>query len=432
MEILELTRKIQETLRGCELCRLQADEVARLADKLENKSVTIAVIGQFKRGKTTMINSILGRKLLPTGIVPITAAVTRIKYGAGEMGEKACVCYTNGLREEVPADNLHKYISEQENRNNERGVAEVRIQIECDFLKEGLVLVDTPGVGSVHENNSKSAYDFVRESDGVVFMLSVDSPVNEIEVDFLKRVRRYAGKFYFTVNKVDTVEDEELEEYMEYCSTLLSSIMGILPEDDDAKAVKLIPISARKNTGIDKLTEMIKNDLLQCSEEIMERSVALKLLEIINNTRAQIGSYREVLKMAPNVFNRRFEEMNDILAEERKRAAAIPETSGEGSPAGYLRAGLNEEKALMSERVKKLFGIEYYCTGDRENAAELLSPGEYAAELNEMFDELSDTLHAIFMYKEENAYTVARRIEDMNILVHEMDRFRRQIETSMV
>ena len=428
MEILELTRKIQESLQRNELCRLQAREVAELACKLEDKTVTIAVIGQFKRGKTTMINSILGRKLLPTGIVPITAAVTRIEYGPGETGERARVYYTNGLNEEVPVDDLHRYISEQENHNNEKGVAEVRVQIESEFLRDGLVLVDTPGVGSVHENNSRSAYDFARESDGVIFMLSVDSPVNEIEVDFLKSVRRYAGKFYFIVNKVDIVDDEDLEEYMEYCGKLIGSIMDIPPEEEDAKAIKLVPISARKNKGIDRLTDMIRNDLLQNSEEIMERSVALKLLEIIKNTRAQIGSYREVLKMAPNVFNRRFEEMNSILAEERRRAAAIPELDGKDRPAGCMRAGLNEEKAQLRNRVRELFGIEYYCPGDRENAGELISPEEYAAELLKVFDELSDTLHGIFMYKEENAYTVARRIEDMNILVHEMDRFRRELE----
>ena len=93
-----------------------------------------------------------------------------------------------------------------------------------------------------------------------------------------------------------------------------------------------------------------------------------------------------------------------------------------------MRAGLNEEKAQLRNRVRELFGIEYYCPGDRENAGELISPEEYAAELLKVFDELSDTLHGIFMYKEENAYTVARRIEDMNILVHEMDRFRRELE----
>lgn len=428
MEILEITKNIQKTFQEYELCRLQAREAGELAQKLEKKSVTIAVIGQFKRGKTTMINSILGRKLLPTGIVPITAAVTRIEYAEGESGENAIVYFTNGLSREVPVDSLHEYVSEQENHNNERNVKEVLLRTEADFLREGLILVDTPGVGSVHENNSKSAYDFVKESDGVIFMLSVDSPINEIEVDFLRKVRKYAGKFYFTVNKVDTVDEEDLSEYMEYCSRLIWDIMGFDPAGEDAEEVRLIPISAKKNKGIDTLTDMVKKDLLSDAEEIMQQSVSLKLLEIIKDTKVQIASYREVLKMAPNVFNRRFEEMNEMLASEKKKISEIPETDTKGKPAKYLRAGINEQKALLAVRVRELFGIEYYYHVESGDAAELLSRSEYAARMEDIFKELSDTLHAVFMYKEENAYTVARRIEDLNVLMHKMDMYARQIE----
>lgn len=432
MDILEITKKIQKTFEQYELCRLQEAQVKELALKLEKKGVTIAVIGQFKRGKTTMVNSILGKKLLPTGIIPITAAVTRIRYGKGERGEKAKVYYKNGLYEDVPVADLHKYISEQENHENELGVAEVEILTESDFLKEGLVLVDTPGVGSVHEKNSKSAYDFARESDGVIFMLSVDSPVNQIEVDFLKSVRRLAGKFYFTVNKIDTVDEEDLAEYMEYCNALICEIMGLDPGEEDAKAIKLIPISARKNLGIEVLTEMIREDLLNKAAEIMRQSVGLKLLNILKNTSAQINSYREVLKMAPNVFNRRFAEMNELLLQQRKEAEKIPDKDSEGKPKKYLRARLNEDKTFLSMKVRDLFGIEYFYYVDRSDAAEFLSAGEYREELVNTYDELEQTLNAIFMYKEENAYTVARRIEDLNILLRDMRKYSRQIKENII
>lgn len=385
--------------------------------------MTIAVIGQFKRGKTTMVNSILGQKILPTGIVPITSAVTRIEYSEGEAGDTARVFFLNGLSEEVPVEDLHEYISEQENHDNERGVAEVELLTEADFLKDGLVLVDTPGVGSVHENNSKSAYDFARESDGVIFMLSVDSPINQIEVEFLKSVRKYAGKFYFTVNKIDTVDEEDLAEYMEYCTALISDIMGL--DDEDAKAIKLIPISAKKKIGIEELKELIRDDLLNKAGEIMKQSVSLKLLDILKNTGMQISSYREVLKMAPNVFNRRFNEMNEFLESERAKLDAVPDKK-------YLRARLNEEKAMLTMKVRELFGIEYFYFVDRNDAAEFLTKDEYVAELAATYDELAETLNAIFMYKEENAYTVARRIEDLNILMQSMKKFSRQIERDMV
>lgn len=434
MNILETTIKTQELFSGFELCRLQEQEAQVLADRLRSRKITIAVIGQFKRGKTTLINSILGSKLLPVGIVPITAAITRIEYAAdaaqtaagttdgAQTGATATVFFTNGLSEQVPVSDLHEYISEQENHDNERGVAEVELLTDAEFLKGGLTLVDTPGVGSVHEQNSKSAMDFARESDGVIFMLSVDSPLNQIEVDFLRKVRRFAGKFYFAVNKIDRVDEDELEEYLEYCRSLIVGIMEL--DDEEAKALRLLPISARKGTGVGELTELIREDLLTRGTEIMERSVGLKLLEILNNTRSQISSYREVLKMAPNVFNRRFKEMSLLLHDQREQIDSLEEGT-------YLRARLNEEKALLTRKVRELFGIEYYYYVDREDAAELMDRDEFAAELTAVYDELESTINSIFMYKEENAYAVARRIEDLNILIHDMRKLTRQIEREL-
>ena len=441
MNILETTIKAQELFSGFELCRLQEQETQVLADRLRSRKITIAVIGQFKRGKTTLINSILGSMLLPVGIVPITAAITRIEYApdaapstadaaqtaagttdGAQTAATATVFFTNGLSEQVPVSDLHEYISEQENHDNERGVAEVELLTDADFLKGGLTLVDTPGVGSVHEQNSKSAMDFARESDGVIFMLSVDSPLNQIEVDFLRKVRRFAGKFYFAVNKIDRVDEDELEEYLEYCRSLIVGIMEL--DDEEAKALKLLPISARKGTGVSELTELIREDLLTRGTEIMERSVGLKLLEILNNTRSQISSYREVLKMAPNVFNRRFKEMSLLLHDQREKIDSLEEGT-------YLRARLNEEKALLTRKVRELFGIEYYYYVDREDAAELMDRDEFAAELTAVYDELESTINSIFMYKEENAYAVARRIEDLNILIHDMRKLTRQIEREL-
>ena len=426
MNILETTIKAKELFSGFELCRLQEQETQKLIDRLENKKITIAVIGQFKRGKTTLINTILGEKLLPVGIVPITAAITRIEYAGPQetcgTPSMATVYFNNGLSQQVPAADLHMYISEQENRDNERGVAEVELQTNADFLKDGLTLVDTPGVGSVHENNSKSAMDFARESDGVIFMISVDSPLNQIEVDFLRKVRRFAGKFYFVVNKIDRVDEEELDEYLDYCRDLIVGIMEL--DEEEAKAIRLLPVSARKDIGVTELTDMIREDLITRGAEIMERSVGLKLLEILNNTRSQIASYREVLKMAPNVFNRRFKEMQTLMEEQRQQLELLP--AGQ-----YLQARVNEEKAFLTRKVRELFGIEYYYYVDRDDAAELMDAEEYRAEMTAVYDELETTINSIFMYKEQNAYAVARRIEDLNILMQQMRKLTRQIEREL-
>ena len=133
--------------------------------------------------------------------------------------------------------------------------------------------------------------------------------------------------------------------------------------------------------------------------------------------------------MAPNVFHSRFKEIHKYL--EEKRAALQNLTEGTVHTTDgkrYLRAQINEERALLTAKVRELFGIEYFYYVDREDASELLTAEQYAAELGRTYDELEETINAIFMYKEENAYTVARRIEDLNILMHEMDKFRRRYE----
>lgn len=417
MNILYTTLKLQKTFEEYELCRLQAEQVGRLARKLQDNEVTIAVIGQFKRGKTTLVNSILGKKLLPTGIVPITAAVTRIEYGK----ESSKVYFKNGLSRETAISELQDYISEQKNRDNEKGVAEVELHTESDFLKDGMILVDTPGVGSVHESNSRSAYDFARESDGVIFMLSVDSPVNQIEIDFLRSVKKYAGKFYFTVNKTDTIGRDDLREYLEYCTSLISDIMGC-----DEKEVRIIPISAKEETNIDVLADTIRNDLLTQAPEIMKQSVTLKLLDILKNTRVQIRSYREVLNMAPNAFNSRFKEFNGFLDEEREK---IHDAASQGRK--ISRASIYEKEAVLTAKIRELFGIEYFYYVDRESAGEMISPEEYSEEMDSVLNDIKEVLNSIFMYKEENAYTVARRIEDLNTLMHTMEKYERELKRDM-
>ena len=89
---------------------------------------------------------------------------------------------------------------------------------------------------------------------------------------------------------------------------------------------------------------------------------------------------------------------------------------------------VNEEKAFLTRQVRELFGIEYYYGVDRDEAAELMDREEYRAELTKVYDELESTINSIFMYKEENAYAVARRIEDLNILMQQMRKLERQIE----
>ncbi|MDD7019614.1 MAG: dynamin family protein, partial [Hornefia butyriciproducens] len=308
MTTREKAARAYRLLSEDEAVRGQARAARTLLEKLEDQDMTVAVVGQFKRGKSALSNRILGEDVLPVGIVPITSAVTRVKYGE----RRAEVRYENGICEEIPESDLHRFISEQENRNNELGVAEVVLQAPSGFLKSGLTFVDTPGVGSFHKNNTEVAYDHMKESDAVIFLLSVDSPINQIEIDFLRNTRNFAARFYFAVNKIDTVSPAELGEYLKYCESVLEQLMG-------EKEIRIFPVSARTGEGVEELKAVIQADLGAQARSIMEMSTAKKLIDVIDRAVEQLDFYWKAMNMEYKELDRRFEEIEKTMTDIRAR-----------------------------------------------------------------------------------------------------------------
>ncbi|MDY2959963.1 MAG: dynamin family protein [Hornefia sp.] len=405
MNIYEKTERICELLSDEESVSGELARAENLRRKLCEKDMTVAVIGQFKRGKSALSNSILGDEIMPVGIVPVTSAVTKVV--AGE--KRAEVCFENGKVEEVDFRDLHMYISEQENKNNELGIKEVVLHAPSEFLKRGLTFVDTPGVGSFHKNNTEVAYDHMKESDAVIFLLSVDSPINQIEIDFLKNAREFAARFYFAVNKIDTVSYDELNTYLEYCKMVLAKLMG-------EENIRMFPVSAKTMEGTEKLKDAIIQDLRVSPEKIMEESTSKKLYDLINDGISQLNFYWKAMNMEYKELDDRFNQIELTLADIRRRAESCP---------GAYNLFINEFKRELSGKVHKLFGMEYHYDIDLlKIGLTELSKEEFLKKTEELCSDLSDTLNRILLYREENAYTVCRRINKINRLTRELRRIR--------
>lgn len=405
MDIYEKTERVCELLAEEEAVSGEFSRAENLRRKLQEKDMTVAVIGQFKRGKSAVANSILRDKILPVGIVPITSAVTKVAYGE----KKAEVCFENGRVEEVAFEDLHIYISEQENKNNELEIKEVILHSPSEFLSEGLTFVDTPGVGSFHKNNTEVAYDHMKESDAVIFLLSVDSPINQIEIDFLKNAREFAARFYFAVNKVDTVSPEELNTYLEYCKMVLSQLMG-------EKDIKIFPVSAKTGEGMEGLKNAIINDLRVNLKKIMEDSTSKKLYDLINDGISQLNFYWKAMNMEYKELDTRFNQIELTLGDIKNRAENCP---------GAYNLFINEFKRELSGKVHELFGMEYHYDLDLlKIGLTEMSKEEFIEKTDELCEDLSKTLNRILLYREENAYTVCHRINKINRLTRELRRLR--------
>ena len=412
IDILELAKEADELFSGGEAaCSIERRQCKLLVDKLSNSNMTISVIGQFKRGKSTLSNCILGKNYMPVGIVPITSAVTKVVYGR----QSAEVCFENGEVRPVEIDDLSAYISEQENAQNKLGVKEVVIHSESDFLKNGITYVDTPGVGSFHKNNTEVAYDYMKESDAVIFLLSVDSPINQIEIDFLQSTKEYAGKFYFAVNKIDTVSAGDLEAYTGYCAGLLSEIM-------ETSAIKLMPVSAKTGEGVEALKSAILRDLSASIREIMQESTRKKLIDIIGSALKELQFYRSAMSMPYEELDKNFAELSDFMNEQ---------IAGAEEHVGMFALRLNELRLRISKKIFELFDIEYsFDIEELPAGLSNMSKEEYLQQVKELCDDMQVKLSAVLLYKEDNAYAVIRRIEDTNKLTRRLRSLKNRVERS--
>ena len=204
--------------------------------KLAEDRFTLAVVGQFKRGKSSLMNAIIGRELLPTGVLPLTSAITVLKFGSPER----VVVHREGLQfpEIVPISALPSYVTERGNPGNRKKVKTAAVEVPLPFLRRGLEFVDTPGVGSAIEANSATTYKFLPECDAVIFVTSVDSPFSEAELDFLNAIRGHVQKIFFVVNKTDLLRDQrERDEVFKFIESEIRAEMG-------TAQVRIFPVSS--------------------------------------------------------------------------------------------------------------------------------------------------------------------------------------------
>jgi small GTP-binding protein len=434
----DITNTVRETialLDGSDILGRQAVRAKALLNRLENEQITIAVIGQFKRGKSALVNALLGESLLPVGIVPVTSAVTEIRHG--EPG--AAVLFQNGLVLPVPAAELGSYINEQENPDNILGVSSVRIFSASSFLQTGLTLVDTPGVGSFHRHNSDAAYAFVRESDAVIFMLSVDTPINEIEIGFLKSARAFAGKFFFAVNKIDTIDNRELETFLAYCKSLLQKLM----ETDD---VTIFPVSARTGAGVELLKERLLTECRTSIPQILCESSRLKLRDIITEALGQIELYWKVLLMPPMILTRTLKQMTEALkvfrlqADETVRMLQADRNAFIPGLEEMLQVRINEFKICLSKTVTDVFGMDYHyelselmIPDGKEVRAEMPSAADlgrqYTRTVLTLCDDLEHTLNRVLLYRNDSTVEVVTRIYELNRMTRQLRRTRDALRT---
>lgn len=189
-------------------------EVRALLARLAAGRFQLAVIGQFSRGKTTLMNALLGHAYLPTGALPMTSVVTTVRYGPRP---RALVRgRATDLPLEVPVADVARYVTQAGTDRSRLQVAAVDVELPAELLRLGFEFVDTPGIGSAIAANTAATLRYLPQADAVVFVTGYDSAITAAEADLLARRAGQAGKLFVVVNKRDLVSDGVAAEVTSY------------------------------------------------------------------------------------------------------------------------------------------------------------------------------------------------------------------------
>jgi len=226
--------------------------LAELRNRLQQKRLRVLVAGEAKRGKSTLVNALLGRQVLPSGVTPLTALATAVRYGPDE---GVTAVFRDGRTEGYPLSALDDLVTERGNPDNKRGLASVTVIVDAPVLARGVELVDTPGTGSVYAHNTAEAELALETMDAAVFVLTADPPVSASERDLMSRVARLSVSMFVVLNKADYLSADpsptaspvdggldghrrsELAEALEFTASVAAEAAG--------RPVRVYPLSAR-------------------------------------------------------------------------------------------------------------------------------------------------------------------------------------------
>jgi GTP-binding protein EngB required for normal cell division len=210
--------------------------LSALRDRLDETRLRVLVVGEAKRGKSTVVNALLGRAVLPAGVVPLTAVPATVLHAPpGEEGIE--VGFAGAGTERFALSRLADFGTERGNPANRRGVSQLVVRLTAPILARGLEIVDTPGTGSVHTHNTVAADAALPSMDAAIFVLTADPPVSASERDLLRRVAELSVALFVVLNKADYLDAASLAEAAEFTGAVVAEVTG--------RAERIYPVSAR-------------------------------------------------------------------------------------------------------------------------------------------------------------------------------------------
>jgi len=187
--------------------------IAACRNQASERGIDVAVLGRFKAGKSSFLNHLCGRAVLPISVLPLTAVITRLRYGEAERAE---VHFLDGTIRGISIQETGLYVGEKENPNNRRRVASVGIELPELKPFEPLQFVDTPGLGSAFTHNTEVALNWLPNVGAAILAVSADAPLSERDLALLSDLRSQTPRIALLLTKADLLTEPQRAEVLHF------------------------------------------------------------------------------------------------------------------------------------------------------------------------------------------------------------------------
>lgn len=325
--------------------------IRELEDRLASARFHLAVLGQFKRGKSTLLNALIGEEFLPSAVVPLTSIPTFLLWGPERLVK---IFFLDGRMEECRFENaenartfLSKYVTENHNSKNQLGVSRVEVEHPSLLLQKGVVLIDTPGIGSTFQHNTEATLNFLPQCDAALFLVSADPPITQVEIDFLKAVRSKVVRTLFLMNKVDYLSEKERQQAVDFFKAVLHEQIGLVGKDTVFSVSARLGLNSRLNgddslwakSGTSEVEEYLEKFLSEEKMQTLSLAINRKARDILEDgllhlrlKQRSLALPLEELERRLAVFNQKFKEIErqrelsrDLLAGDKQRVVEMLE-----------------------------------------------------------------------------------------------------------
>lgn len=303
-----------------------AESIEETKKAFDEKEIMIVTVGEMKRGKSFAQNMILGETIFPVDMNVCTNVVTVVRYGKKEKVEVVLEENVDGeyklTSKKIKREEIPEYVSEQFNAANHKNVKLLNVEIPNELLKENVVFVDTPGVGSLNVSHAETTYGFLPNADLLLFVSDSTAPLTDSELNFLEKGYKYCKNVIFPLTKKDLNPD-----YMEIANDNKAKISKTLGISEDE--ISIIPVSSEakrryletnkeamlKSSNFEELEKTIWSMIAETRMEIM----VIPFVEAVNrelySVAESIATQHQVL--VDNKEN--FPQLQELLNNEIKR-----------------------------------------------------------------------------------------------------------------